>query len=97
MEIGLIFIVLLVQVAGMWFLGLESVKRHRKTQESLYKTEVLTSELGKLVQDLTISLDSAKSIMSDVAQMEERLVKKDDSRETQRRLLEMREGGWRGV
>lgn len=97
MEVGLILLAIALQVANTWFLWRESVRGHKKTRESLYRTEVVTGELGELVAKLTISLDNATVIMSDVAKMEERLAKREDVRETQKRLLEMREGGWRGV
>ena len=94
MEVAIVAVVYVVIAAFLWR---ESGRRHKQTQESLYKVESMANKLDNDLDRLTILLDNANRTMREVSEMEQRLAQKDDARELQKRLLEGREGGWRGV
>ena len=70
----------------------------------LYRVETLQTKVlveMKATQALMVRmgnlLDKGNSVMQQVSDMESRLAKKDEIRDTQERLRAAREGGWKGV
>lgn len=97
MEVGLILAVIAIQ-AWIWSDISRRVDREaKKVDERLQTALVQMVEVAKLMSDLKNLLDNTNQGVQEVARMEKRLMDREDARQHQKRLLDMKEGGWRGV
>lgn len=94
MEIALTLFILVFLVVEAWYI-VWTLGKH-KEEQNLHWHQVLTEVeiLRKSCQELTNLLDNAKVVMHNVAEMEKRLAKREDARETQR-ILREQGGDWR--
>lgn len=90
MEIGLILFLMAVQFVSLSILWVQAKEEHKNTQDRLYQAELLANQLDSTIERLTKSVDNAENLMLSLSKREEAL-------KTQEHLLQMREGGWRGV
>lgn len=90
MEIGLILFSVALQFVVLAILWVQARDAHKKTQDRLYQAEMLAVDLDTAFKRLTKVLDNAENLVLTLS-------KREDALKTQEHLLQMREGGWRGV